>query len=142
MGWYFVSQLLLNFKGPCVKYDLSYSSNISFKQVLTHRPLTAHEWTPTKVVIKQNAQEGFIVPEEHDTFWFVCKRKRKRSDPVLWQKPPTPTEQSKKQRDNIKTPPKTLITELLRTDLGRSVGVTAVTQLMWLNRFTSAQPSH
>ena len=34
-------------------------------------------------------------------------------------KTPTPTEQSKKQRDNIKTPPKTLITQLLRTDLGR-----------------------
>ena len=47
-------------------------------------------------------------------------------------KTPTPTEQSKKQRDNIKTPPKTLITQLLRTDLGRSVGVTAVTQLVWL----------
>ena len=47
-----------------------------------------------------------------------------------------------KQRDNIKTPPQTLITQLLRTDLGRSVGVTAVTQLVWLNRFTSAQPSH
>ena len=54
-------------------------------------------------------------------------------------KTPTPTEQSKKQRDNIKTPPKTFITQLLRTDLGRSVGVTAVTQLVWLNRFTSAK---
>ena len=52
-------------------------------------------------------------------------------------KTPTPTEQSKKQRDNIKTPPKTLITQLLRTDLGRSVGVTAVTKLVWLNRFTN-----
>ena len=51
----------------------------------------------------------------------------------------TPIEQSKKQRDNIKTPPKTLNTQLLRTDLGRSVGVKAVTQLVWLNRFTSAQ---
>ena len=57
-------------------------------------------------------------------------------------KTPTHTEQSKKQRDNLKTPPKTLITQLLRTDLGRSVGVTAVTQLVWLNQFTSAQPSH
>ena len=37
---------------------------------------------------------------------------------------------------------KTSITQWLRTDLGRSVGVTAVTQLVWLNRFTSAQPSH
>ena len=36
----------------------------------------------------------------------------------------------KKQRDNIQTPQKTLITQLLRTDLGRSVGVTAVTQLV------------
>ena len=50
-------------------------------------------------------------------------------------KTPTPAEQSKKQRDNIKTPPKTLITQLLRTDLGRSVGVTAVPQLVWLNRY-------
>ena len=57
-------------------------------------------------------------------------------------KNPTPTEQSKKQRDNIKPPPKTLTTQLLRTDLGRSVGVTAVTQLVWLNRFTSTKPSH
>ena len=69
------------------------------------------------------------------------KRKKKRYDsisPVT--KTPTPTEQFKKQRDNIKTPPKTLITQLLQTDLGRSVGVTVVTQLVWLNRFTSAQP--
>ena len=47
----------------------------------------------------------------------------------------TPTEQSKKQHDNIKTPPKTLITQRLRTDLGRSVGVTAVTPLVLFNRF-------
>ena len=33
-------------------------------------------------------------------------------------KTPTPTELSEKQRDNIKTPPKTLITQLLQTDLG------------------------
>ena len=36
-------------------------------------------------------------------------------------KAPIPTEKSKKQRDNIKkTTPKTLITQRLRTDLGRS----------------------
>ena len=39
-------------------------------------------------------------------------------------KAPTPTEKSKKQRDNTKTPLKTLITQRMRTDLGRSVGVT------------------
>ena len=47
---------------------------------------------------------------------------------------PTLTEKFKKQHDNIKPPPKTSLTQRLRTDLGRSVGVTAVTQLVWLNR--------
>ena len=53
---------------------------------------------------------------------------------AMWLSPmtkaPSYTEKSKKQRDNIKTPPKTLITQRLRTDLGRSVGVTAVTPLV------------
>ena len=56
--------------------------------------------------------------------------------------PYTHRKKSKKQRDNTKTPPKTSITQRLRNDLGRSVVVTAVTPLVWLNRFTSAQPSH
>ena len=34
----------------------------------------------------------------------------------------TPTEKSKKQRDNAKNATKTLITQRLPTDLGRSVG--------------------
>ena len=76
----------------------------------------------------------------NDDFRFAEKKEDIWLNPVT--KTPTPTEQSKKQRDNIKTPPKTLITQLLRTDLGRSVGVAAVTKLVWLNRFTSAQPSH
>ena len=42
-------------------------------------------------------------------------------------KAPIPTEKSKKQRDNTKTPPKASITQRLRTDLGRSVKVTTVT---------------
>ena len=54
----------------------------------------------------------------------------------------TPTEQSKKHHDNIKTPPKTSITQRLRADLGRSVGATAVTPLVWLNQFMGAQPSN
>ena len=55
-------------------------------------------------------------------------------------KAPTPTEKSKKQRDNTKTPPKTSITQRLRADLGRSLGVSIATKLMWLNRFTESQP--
>ena len=48
----------------------------------------------------------------------------------------------KQQRDNTKTPTKTSITQRLRNDLGRSVGVTIATQLVWLNRFTGSQPPH
>ena len=57
-------------------------------------------------------------------------------------KAPTPTEKSKTQRDNIKTPPKTSITQRLQTDLERSVKVTIATQLVLLNRFRDSQPSH
>ena len=45
---------------------------------------------------------------------------------------PTPTEKIPKNIETIqKTPSKTSITQRLRTDLGRSVGVTAVTPLVW-----------
>ena len=57
-------------------------------------------------------------------------------DPIA--KAPTPTEKSKKQRDKKKTPPP----KPTQADLGRSVGVTIATQLVWLNRFTGFQPSH
>ena len=40
----------------------------------------------------------------------------------------------KKQRHNTISPPKTPITQRLRTDVGRSVVVTTATQLVWLNR--------
>ena len=49
---------------------------------------------------------------------------------------------AKKQRDNTKMQPKTSITQRLWTDLGRSVGVTIATQLVWLNRLTGSQTSH
>ena len=45
-------------------------------------------------------------------------------------------------KKNTKTPPKTSITQRWQTDLGRSVGVSKITQLAWLNRFTGFQPSH
>ena len=57
-------------------------------------------------------------------------------------KAPTPTNKSKTKHDNTTTPPKTSITQPLRTDLGRSVGVAIATQLVWLNQFTGFQPSH
>ena len=59
-----------------------------------------------------------------------------------YDKSPFIDRKSKKQRENTKTPQKTSITQRLRTDLGRSVGVTIAIQLVWLNRFTGSQPSH
>ena len=37
---------------------------------------------------------------------------------------------------------KTLISQRLLTDLGRSVGMTTATQMVWLNRLTGSKPSH
>ena len=48
----------------------------------------------------------------------------------------TPTEMSKGQIDNTNNATKSLIKQRLRTDFGRSVGVTTATQLVWLTWFT------
>ena len=66
-------------------------------------------------------------------FWnyFIwLKRKTKRSDSVLWQKPLN-VHQQKCQNGKVTTqtpPQKGSITQRLRTDLGRSMGVTTATQ--------------
>ena len=52
------------------------------------------------------------------------KRKRKRSDSVLWQKPIHQQKCQKAKVTTQTTPQKSSITQRLRTDLGRSVGVT------------------
>ena len=54
---------------------------------------------------------------------------------------PTPTEMSKGQSDNTNNATKSSIKQRLRTDLGRSVGETTATQLVWLTWFTGP-PSH
>ena len=61
--------------------------------------------------------------------------KRRRSDPVHWQKP---LHQQKCQKGKVTTqtaPQKSSIKQQLRTDLGRSVGVTTATQLVWFTGF-------
>ena len=55
---------------------------------------------------------------------FCLKRERRRSDSVIWQNP-LYQQKIRKPKDNTQTPPKTSITQRLRTDLGRSVGVTS-----------------
>ena len=57
-------------------------------------------------------------------------------------KSPTSTEKSKKQYYNTKTQQKTSITQRLRTDVGWSIGVTIVAQVVWVNQFTGSEPSH
>ena len=56
-------------------------------------------------------------------------------------KAPTLTEMSKVQSDNTNIATKSSITQQLQTVLGRSVGVTTATQLVWLNGFYWRQPS-
>ena len=77
---------------------------------------------------------------QYARIWFPTKRKRKRSDSVLWQKPINP-QNSKTQRPNTKNATKTSTAQPLRTDLGRSVEVTTAIPVVWLSRFTRAQPS-
>ena len=71
-----------------------------------------------------------------------AERKRKRSDSVLWQKP---LHQQKCQKGTVTTkttPQKSSITQRLRTDLGRSVGVTTATQLVWLTGLRAHLPTN
>ena len=51
------------------------------------------------------------------------QEKKKEIWPSPMTKPPIPTENSKTKGQHTQTPPKTSITQRLRTDLGRSVGV-------------------
>ena len=70
------------------------------------------------------------------------ERNRKRSDSVLWHKSIHTQKNLKKQRDNTQTLRKHSITQRLWTDIGRSVGITMATKLLWLNQVTGSQPSH
>ena len=72
--------------------------------------------------------------KRHYLTYILYKREKARDLTQSCDKSTYTHRKSKKQRDNIKHATKTLITQRLRTDLGRSVGVTAVTQLVWLNR--------
>ena len=70
------------------------------------------------------------------------KRKRKRSDSVLWQKPLHKQKCQKGKVTTQKTPQKSSIKQRLRTDLGRSVGVTKAIQLVWLTGLRAHLPTN
>ena len=70
------------------------------------------------------------------------KRKRKRSDSVPWQKS---LHQQKCQKGKVTTqttPQKSSIKQRLWTDLGRSVGVTKATLLVWLTGLRAHLPTN
>ena len=56
-------------------------------------------------------------------------------------KAPTPTKMSKGQSDNTNNATKSSIKLRLRTDFGRSVGVTTATQLVWLTGLRAQLPT-
>ena len=73
----------------------------------------------------------------------LCSFKKNKGNMIMqtkkeeiWHSPMTkaltPTEMSKGQMTTQTTPQKSSIKQRLRTDLGRSVGVTKATQLVWL----------
>ena len=72
----------------------------------------------------------------------ICKEKKEEIWLIPVTKAPTPTEKSKKQCDNIKNTTKNFDYTTIADRLRMVSWSKAVTQLVWLNRFTSAQPSH
>ena len=73
---------------------------------------------------------------------FLISRKRKRSDSVPWQKPLYQQKCQKGKVTTQTTPQKSSIKQRLRTDLGRSVGVTTATQLVWLTGLRAHLPTN
>ena len=78
----------------------------------------------------------------HCNFCTVLREKRKRSDSVLRQKKTYTNRNVKRAKwQHKQRNKKRSITQRLRTDFGRSVGVTTATQLVWLTGLR-AQPTH
>ena len=119
---------------------------------------------PTYGVIKNNPSGNFLtiywmqtqyillLGEQVLTIFLCIKRVRLNWNFILnddkkeeiWPSPmtkaPTPTEMSKGQVTTQTAPQKSTIKQQLRTDLGRSVGVTEATQLVWLTGLRAHLP--
>ena len=126
---------------PFVKCTSANKNELEFFLVLFIVVLT-HSWRYFSYLHITEQQQvitvyvmALIIKIFSETMGYVMKRKRRKSDSVLWQKP-LYQQKIRKPMDNTKTPPKTSITQRLQTDTGRSVWVTAAIQLVWLNRFT------
>ena len=73
---------------------------------------------------------------------WIVRDKKEEIWPSPMTKAPTPTEMSKGKVTTQTTPQKSSIKQRLRTDLGRSVGVTKATQLVWLTGLRAHLPTN
>ena len=124
---------------------VSFSLSASLKSVTSIAALARASSVPSPVSAMSFAfpmRATFFAALVNGRVFYFFSEKRKRSDSALWQKPLHRQKNPKSNVTTQRTPPKTSITQRLRTDLGRSAGVTIATQLVWLNRFTGSQPSH
>ena len=123
----YINELYLSPRlSPCHSYRATFAllrivtrliSGVSFSHKITKMSI---QFLRCKYIFSQNQH----VRKQNVGILESVKRKRRRSDPVLWQNP-LHQQKIRKPKDNTQTPQKTSITQRLRTDLGRSVGVTS-----------------
>ena len=109
-------------------------------QCLLQCTCSSNQSVPSQNRAPRDLKPNICISDFH--FCEERKRKRKRSDSVLWQKP---LHQQKVQKGKVTTqttPQKSSIEQRLRTDLGRSVGVTTATQLVWLTGLRAHLPTN
>ena len=96
------------------------------------------------ITLESNPSRGTVLPALHGKGNKCDKNVREKGRDLTqsYDKNPYTHRTIQNTTRQHKTLPKNLITHLLRADLGRSIGETAVIELVWLNRFTSGlQPS-
>ena len=93
----------------------------------------------TRINIKMLILENILY---HWVWVLYLKDKKEEIWPSPMTKPPTPTEMSKGQVTTQTTPQKSSIKQQLQTDLGRSVGVTKATKMVWLTDLLAHLPTN
>ena len=92
-------------------------------------------------VIRLSQISSFLLINVLSIFYTILEKREE-----IWLSPmtkaPTPTEMSKGESDITNNATKSSIKQRLRTDLGRSVGVTTATQLVWLTGLRAHLPTN
>ena len=127
-----------------VKCWYDWRSNYSLKTVNhSHLAVRAVCFYITQIPYKHRRMHLFLARINYYDI-SISKRKRNRSDSVLWQKSLNPQKNIK--NSNVTTQKRHEKKNRLHNDyghdLGLSIGVTIANQLVWLNRLTGSQPSH